>query len=182
MMKDVQTRRDFLKRCTAAGGFCCAFLCTGRRVSAQDSTRTQKGGAARPIDLKKLMYCGIRCDGQCELYRATVNNDVELKKKVYVNWKWKEKFGFEFDPGQVFCYTCKPGEQPLKIGIDRCGMRKCAMANGMESCVQCKSLQSCGDDFWKKWPEVRGNALQLQKQYIAESKKGLRKAKKTATG
>ncbi len=46
MMNDVQTRRDFLKRSTVAGGFCCAFFCANRLLSARNGTHTEKGEAA----------------------------------------------------------------------------------------------------------------------------------------
>jgi hypothetical protein len=169
-----------MKCCAAMGGVGCMLPAWGKGPSAKDSTAATNGNAGDGIDLNKLTYCGIRCDTQCELYKATKDNDVALKRKVYDSWKWKQKFGFEFDPEKVFCYTCKPGDRPMKIGIDKCGVRKCTMDNGMESCIECRNLQSCGQGFWKNWPGMHKQALQMQAQYLAQSKTGLMEAKKTS--
>jgi hypothetical protein len=174
-----QTRRHFMKCCAAAGGFGCMLPAWSKGLTLEDGSSAKNDKPKDHIDLKKLSYCGIRCEEQCELYKATKDNDVKLKEKIYDEWKWKEKFRIEFDPEKVFCHTCKPDDRPLKIGMDQCGVRKCATGNGMESCVQCKSLPSCGDVFWKNWPELHEQVVKMQAQYLAQSKSRLMKAKKT---
>ena len=47
-----------------------------------------------------------------------------------------------------------------------CGVRNCAMANGMESCVQCKSLAVCKQGVLEiQWPETLEFAKKLQARY-----------------
>lgn len=137
-------------------------------ASAQESAPAPSGQGKKPIDLKSLAYCGIPnafCVQQCELYKATQNNDAKLKKLVYDQWEMKKKFGIEFDPDKIFCHTCKPGGKPLKVGMAECPVRNCPMNNGMESCVQCRNLASCDKAFWKEWPNAYDTVKILQARY-----------------
>ena len=102
--------------------------------------------------MAQLSYCGIPCVKVCPLYKATQENDVEMKKILYERQEMKKKFGLDFDPDKVFCHTCKPGDKPKKVGMDTCPVRQCALANGVESCVQCANLDACDKEYWKKWP------------------------------
>jgi hypothetical protein len=166
-MEQNQSRRDFLEKCVGIGGFCALLHLFNENLIAQDSTKSSKK-VNEFMDLKSYAYCGILCEKQCELFVATKNNDVELKKKVYETWKWKDKFGFDFDPEKVFCYTCKPGKLPLKPGMKECGIRICAMKNSMQSCIQCKGLTSCKQAFWKEWPKMYKYIIELQQQYTKQ--------------
>jgi hypothetical protein len=49
--------------------------------------------------------------------------------------------------------------------MDACTVRNCAMANGMESCVQCKNLAACNKELWKSWPETFEFAKKMQTRY-----------------
>ena len=164
-MESQKSRRRFLQDCAKYSGACCALLAWNRHLTAGASPRKKKGQERKPIDLKPLAYCGIPCAQVCELYKATLENDVAMKKLVYEKWRWKKKFGIEFDPDKVFCYTCKPGDKPKKVGMATCGVRNCAVANGMESCVQCKSLAACKQEFWKSNPETFEFAKKVQARY-----------------
>jgi hypothetical protein len=139
------------------------------RISpARASTPARSGWEEQPLDLKALAYCGIPqayCERQCELYKATRNNDAALKKTVYETWGMKKTFGIEFDPGRIFCYGCKPGDKPLKIGMAECPVRTCPISNGLESCAQCLNLASCDKAFWKEWPNALEAAKKLQARY-----------------
>jgi len=59
-------------------------------------------------DLKSLTYCGYKCTLECTLYRATIENNNEMKKKAFEEFKWNEKFGVDFDADKVFCFGYKP--------------------------------------------------------------------------
>ena len=113
----------------------------------------------------------------CELYKATLENDEKAKKLIYEKWEWKEKFGVDYDPEKVFCHTCKPGDKPKKVGMAECVIRICAMANGMESCVQCKNLAGCDKEYWKKWPDLYAFNKKNQARYLAEPGAALRELK-----
>jgi len=167
-MESKQNRRHFLKYCAKFGGACCALLAFNWRLPAEESPEKKKDQEKKPIDLKQLAYCGFPCVQTCELYKATQENDVKTKKAVYEKWEMKKKFGIEFDPDKIFCYTCKPGDKPLKVGMDKCVVRNCAMGNDFESCIQCKSLTACDKEFWKTWPALFEFSKKLQARYIAQ--------------
>jgi uncharacterized protein YuzB (UPF0349 family) len=162
-MQSKQNRRNFIKSCAIIGGACYTLSIWNEKLFAIGNIDDDKNKDI--IDLKKLSYCGIACETQCELYKATKENDIQLKKEIYDKWGWKEKFGIEWDPEKVFCYGCKPADKPLKIGMAECTVRNCALENKMESCVQCKHLSACEKDFWKRWPEFHKNLSQLQEKY-----------------
>jgi hypothetical protein len=164
-MESQQSRRRFLKRCAKFGGACCALLAWNRRLPAEESPEKKRDQEKKPIDLKQLSYCGIPCVQVCELYKATVENDEKAKKLIYEQWNWKKKFGIEYDPEKVFCYTCKPGDKPLKVGLAACDVRNCGLANGVESCIQCNNLASCDKEYWKAWPEQHAAVKKMQARY-----------------
>jgi hypothetical protein len=168
IMEPPQSRRLFLKQCANLGATCCVLLAWGRQLPADEGPENRKDQERKPVDLKELSYCGIPCLRACALYKATLDNDVETKKLVYEQWEMKKNEGIEFDPDKIFCYTCKPGDKPKKIGMDKCAVRNCAMANGVESCVQCKHLVACDKEFWKLWPKVHEFAKATQVRYLAE--------------
>ena len=57
--------------------------------------------------------CGFTCNEQCTLYKATIENSMELKMKAFKEFKWKEKFNVDFDADKIFCYGCKPKDKPM---------------------------------------------------------------------
>jgi len=161
-------RRSFIGQCAKCGGAGCALLAWGRISPAQESAPAKPGPGAKPLDPKTLCYCGIPrayCEQQCELFKATRENDAALKKSVYERWEMKKKFGVDFDADKIFCYGCKPGDKPLKVGMAECPVRACPAANGLESCVQCLDLGSCDKSFWKEWPNAFELAKKLQARY-----------------
>ncbi len=167
-MERKQSRRRFLVLGAKCGGACCALLAMSRILPAQENAPAKPGPERKPVDPKALAYCGIPyayCERQCELFRATRDNDAKLKKAVYDQWEMKKKFGIEFDPEKVFCYGCKPGDKPLKVGMAECPVRVCPMANGLESCVQCLTLAACDKAFWREWPNAYAVAKTLQARY-----------------
>ena len=159
-MKTKNCRRRFLKDCAKLGGACGAFLACRGLLPAEGLLQ-----AAKPIDMAQLSYCGIPCVKVCPLYKATQDNDVEMKKVLYERQEMKAKFGFDFDPDKVVCHTCKPGDKPKKAGMDTCPVRQCALANGVESCVQCANLDACDKEYWKKWPGQFASTKMIQARY-----------------
>jgi hypothetical protein len=159
-MESRKSRRIFLKECAKLGGTCCALLACHGLLPAEGGPQN-----AKLIDLAQLSSCGIPCVKVCPLYKATQENDVKMKKILYERQEMKKKFGFDFDPDKVFCHTCKPGDKPMKVGMDVCPIRRCALANGLESCVQCANLDACDKEYWKKWPVQYASTKQIQARY-----------------
>jgi hypothetical protein len=164
-MESQKSRRRFLQDCAKLGGACCLLLGWNQNLSAVERFEITEDQETKPIDLKVFSLCGIPCLQACPLSRATLKNDVELKKVIYEKWGWKKKFGIEFDPEKVFCHTCKPGDKPLKVGMAACEIRNCGLANGVESCIQCDNLASCDKEYWKTWPVQHAAVKKTQERY-----------------
>jgi hypothetical protein len=159
-MKTELKRRDFVAKCFKAGVGCCAFA-YGTTLSAQEAEKKQK---AKP-DLKSLTYCGYKCTSECPLYKGTMENNLELKKKAYEEFKFREKFGVEFDPKKIFCYGCRLTDKPLSINVKACSVRKCAVTKGYESCILCDGLTTCDKELWLSFPKFKDTVIEAQKKY-----------------
>lgn len=157
-MKNDLKRRDFLSKCFKAGVTGCALL-YGNKLLAQDPVKLKKS------DLKNLTYCGFTCNNQCTLYRATMENSMELKMKAYKEFKWKEKFNVDFDADKIFCYGCKPKDKPLSINVTACAVRKCALEKAHDCCIECTDLTTCDKELWKNYPKFKEHMLNIQKTY-----------------
>lgn len=96
-----------------------------------------------------------------------------MKKKVFAEWKFKERFGVEFDPEIVFCHGCKVEDRPLSIILKECTVRKCAIDREVVSCVQCKELKDCEKDLWTRFPKFKEYVEGLQKKYVESGKNKL---------
>jgi len=158
-------RRDFLKSCSTMG-LGCAFLLSGTKLRAQEST--VQAEEKKIVDPQKLTYCGYHCGMHCELYKATQENNLELKKKVFQDWNFKGKYGVEFDPNLVFCYGCKAGDKPKNLILEKCAVRECAIEKKIDTCVQCKMLKECKKELWSEFPEHKKNVLKLQESYVQQ--------------
>jgi len=164
-MESKQSRRIFLGHCVKLGGACCGLMAWHRHGTAGPALHDKIDQEYEPIVLKPFSYCGIPCLQACPLYGATLKNDLKLKKLIYEKWEWKKKFGIEYDPEKVFCYSCKPGDKPLKVGMDACAVRNCGLANGVESCIQCGNLAACDKEYWKTWPEQFAAVKKMRARY-----------------
>jgi hypothetical protein len=158
-MKTDLKRRDFIFKCFKAGAAGCAVL-YGNSLFAQDPVKLKKE------DLKGLTYCGYKCTVECPTYKATIENNTELKKKVYEDAKWKEKFGIEFDPDKVFCFGCKVKDKPLGLNVKSCTVRSCVIEKGLDCCIECTGLAACDKKLWKSYPDFKEKVLGFQKLYL----------------
>ena len=167
-METQQSRRRFLGHFAKLGGACCV-LAAWNHLSAAERSALTKGQDNKPLDLAQFSFCGIPCAQACPLHKATMNDDVKTKKLIYEKWEWKKKFGIDYDPAKVFCYSCKPGDKPLKIGMAACEVRNCSLANGVASCIQCGHLDACDKSYWKSWPEQHAMAKRMQARYRTQA-------------
>lgn len=160
-MKSELNRRAFIADCMKAGALCCAMPYCSSLV-AQDPLKNQD---AKP-DPKKLEYCGYRCPAGCTLKKGTLENNIELKKKAYAEFRFREKYGIDFSPEKVFCYGCKSaGDKPISLPVNACTVRKCVMDKGYESCIQCDGLVKCEKELWSSLPKFRETVIEMQKKY-----------------
>lgn len=162
-MKNEFKRRDFISTCLKAGAACCAVAYCPV-IAAQDHAKKQDV----KIDPKDFEYCGYKCPADCPLKKGTLENNIELKKKGYEGFKFKEKYGIEFDPEKVFCYGCKVKEgTPLGLPVKSCAVRTCAIDKGYESCIQCDGLAKCDKELWTNFPKFKETVIEMQKKYKA---------------
>ena len=156
------SRREFLKQCAqmaSAGCVLCAFP-----LLAEEE---KKDGL---LDLSQYTYCGYQCSPECPLFKATKENDIEAKKKVYEEWKMKERHGFDFDPEKVVCWGCKVEENKIGYIVKQCPVRSCAVEKKLESCIQCPELKTCDQELWKNFPKFKENVMKMQEQYFSSKK------------
>jgi hypothetical protein len=104
------------------------------------------------------------------LYKATIENNVELKKKAFEQFKMKEKLGIDFDPEKVFCWGCKVKDKPLSNTLNACTVRKCVIEKKYESCIQCNGLKTCEMELWKEYPKFKEKVIGMQEKYLAVKK------------
>jgi hypothetical protein len=159
-MKNELKRRDFVTKCFKAGVTCCA-IAYSNSLSAQEQVKQ----TMQKPNPKNLEYCGYKCPDDCPLKKATVENNTDLKKKAYEIFKFKEKYGVEFDPEKVFCYGCKVDDKLLGINVKSCTVRSCAITKGYDCCIECNGLVTCDKELWKSFPEFKKAVIEMQKKY-----------------
>jgi hypothetical protein len=162
MMKKEIKRRDFVATCFKAGVTCCA-ISYGTTLAAQETTKQKD---VKP-DPKNLEYCGYKCPPDCPLKKGTLENNVELKKQAYADFKFKEKYGIDFDADKVFCYGCKIKDKPLGMPVKACTVRKCVIEKGYECCIECNGLTACNKELWTNFPKFKDAVIEMQKKYKA---------------
>jgi hypothetical protein len=169
-MKTTFNRRDFLKKSSIAGIACCGLLYHSDNTAARN-LNTLLDDKETP-DPKKLEYCGYKCPSDCKFLTATKENNTELKKEVFKNWKIKEDYNIEFDAEQVICWGCKTADKPLGITIKNCTVRNCAISKGYDCCIQCDGLADCKKKLWDNFPDFKKTVIEMQKKYQAGISKG----------
>jgi hypothetical protein len=122
-----------------------------------------------PIDPKKRNYCGYKCPEDCTFLKATLEDDIELKKEAWGEWKIDERYGVEFDEEQAFCYGCKKLDKPEGVVLSRCTVRQCAREKEFDCCIECDELKTCDKDLWKRFAKFHEQVIQLQEKYRAQA-------------
>jgi hypothetical protein len=161
-MKTELKRREFITKSCKAGVAYCALL-YGSKLYGIRNLNTMPGND-KP-DPKKLNYCGYTCPDDCQMKKATLENNIDLKKKAYIDWRIEKKYGIAFDPDKIFCYGCKTTRHPLGLVVEKCTVRSCAMDKGYDCCIQCDSLSACDKEIWKTFPDFHKSVLEMQKNY-----------------
>lgn len=138
-----QISDNLINEVKEAGAHCILLACTdlGRMAEGHEEIHfidTSKVLAevlvARYLrETKGNSYCGINCQG-CPVYKATVTNDVDLKKHVMS--EWGKMYKREFDIAEVQCRGCK---SQVVFGLcAKCDILKCNQDKGLDYCQQCK--------------------------------------------
>ncbi|MBR3298400.1 MAG: DUF3795 domain-containing protein [Clostridia bacterium] len=81
-------------------------------------------------------YCGFDC-GRCPIYRATVDNDAQLKEELIKKYSTPERQLTEAD---ISCLGCKAEKRYLHAYCEECAIRRCAVEHGCGyNCGECAS-------------------------------------------
>ncbi len=106
-----------------------------------------------------MAYCGIPC-GECNAYKATVNNDDALRKQI--SEEWSKMYGADIKTGDVNCLGCKSDVNFSYCGM--CRIRACNIERNTGNCSEC-ALFSCDilEEVLNHAPEVRERLQQLRK-------------------
>ncbi len=98
---------------------------------------------------KYIAYCGLDCK-KCEAYKATVNDDDELRIKVAK--EWSELNNADITPQMINCQGCRLDGVKTPFCDRLCPIRQCAESKTVETCGDCSEMKSC-----KKLAMVTGN-------------------------
>lgn len=89
---------------------------------------------------KLIAFCGLDCS-KCEARLATINNDDELRKKVAEDWS--KLNGVTITPEMINCDGCRLNGRKTPFCDKLCPIRQCALSKNVETCGNCKDLDSC---------------------------------------
>jgi hypothetical protein len=161
-MKNQLKRREFILKTCQAGMAGCALLYGSPLIAAGN---LNAGSGDEKPDPKKLNYCGYICPPECKMKKATLENNTELKKEAYKEWRVEEKYGIAFDPEVIVCYGCKVEDEKVGLLVKKCSVRNCAIEKGYDCCIQCDQLTACDKELWKNFPDFHKMVIEMQKNF-----------------
>ena len=82
-----------------------------------------------------LAYCGLLCN-ECLAYKATVNNDQEMREKTAESWS--KMFGGDIKAEDINCMGCS--SDVLFSHCKVCEIRSCATEKALSNCGGCDSF------------------------------------------
>lgn len=100
-----------------------------------------------------VAFCGIVCS-ECPTYRATQNNDNEVKARIAE--QWSQQYQHPFKPEDINCYGCLSVGK-TQIGYCKvCEIRKCGSDKNITNCAYCVEY-SCDklNNFHARAPKAR---------------------------
>ena len=78
-----------------------------------------------------VCWCGIDCS-RCRTFRATINNDDEMRKTVK---GYYEEIGYNVEIKDLNCLGCRSDE--MMPGCAGCPYMKCGKEKGLRRCDEC---------------------------------------------
>lgn len=87
-----------------------------------------------------IAYCGLNCE-ECEAYKATINNDDELREKVAKEWSILNNV--EITKEMINCEGCRVNGKKTTFCDKLCPIRMCAKTKAVETCGDCENLKMC---------------------------------------
>ena len=87
-----------------------------------------------------IAYCGLDCE-KCEAYKATINNDDNLREKVAKEWSILNNV--EITKEMINCEGCRANGKKTPFCDKLCPIRICARTKEVETCGDCENLKTC---------------------------------------
>ncbi|MDD6301855.1 MAG: DUF3795 domain-containing protein [Bacillales bacterium] len=87
-----------------------------------------------------IAYCGLNCE-ECDAYKATINNDDELREKVAKEWSILN--GIEITKEMINCEGCRTEGKKTPFCDKLCPIRNCTKSKMVNTCGDCEKLRSC---------------------------------------
>jgi hypothetical protein len=101
---------------------------------------------------KMIACCGLVCT-DCDAYKATQNNDDQLRGEVAL--KWTKEYNHEFQAAEINCDGCT-GTGKLVGYCTICPIRKCAGEKEVKNCGWCDEYPCKGlDELFKARPDAK---------------------------
>ena len=116
----------------------------------------------RRAGVKRLIaVCGLDCE-KCDAYIATKNDDQALREKTAK--LWSEMNNANILPEQINCEGCRMNGKKFVYCESMCGIRKCAMGKGYETCGDCPEMETCKTlgSVTSNCPEALSNLKKMQ--------------------
>ena len=89
--------------------------------------------------------CGILCSAEtCEVFKATVTDDNELRQKCLPKWQEiaREHWRTEIELEDIYCRGCILTDDAT-FAPCHCPIAACAKEKGYASCAQCPEWKTC---------------------------------------
>lgn len=87
-----------------------------------------------------IAYCGLDCE-KCDAYLATIHDDQELREKTAKLWAQLNQAPIL--PEHINCEGCRVDGAKTVFCESLCGIRQCALKQGVTTCGQCPKLETC---------------------------------------
>jgi len=130
-----------VRKCAVAKGVNSCDACV--EVSTCETIKSmrayQKQAEATFLKSKLTAPCGINC-AECGAYIAHKTNDEDVRVKTAA--MWSVMHDFDCKPEMINCSGCRrEGVKGIYCGM--CGVRKCAIEKGVETCAACPESATC---------------------------------------
>ena len=113
--------------------------------------------------MEKLVFgcCGLNCE-DCPVFRATINDDNNLRQETAQEWAklYAEYIGKDdLKPEDMNCAGCQSEEGLHFIGCIKCPIRKCCREKEFITCANCNEYKTCEmlNGFFEYQPHAKDN-------------------------
>ena len=110
---------------------------------------------------KMIAYCGLVCT-DCDAFKATQENDDNLRKQVAE--QWTKEYKHPFKPEDINCDGCLPKTAKNFGHPNVCPVRKCGQEKGVLNCAYCEDY-ACEElnKYFEMFPEMKANLEEIRK-------------------